>query len=40
MVPATITFSARLASYKLYIKRVKAIFDTIEWNDIEMSGEA
>gem|GEM_PF-6956997 len=39
MVPATITFSARPASYKLYSERVKAILDTIKWNDIELSGE-
>jgi len=39
MVPASITFSATPASYRLCIKRVKASLDTIKWNDIEMSGE-
>ncbi|MBK7836795.1 MAG: hypothetical protein IPP57_16540 [Candidatus Obscuribacter sp.] len=38
VVPATITFRAKPASYKLHIKRVKASLDTIKWKDIEMSG--
>jgi len=39
MVPASIEFSAKRSTYKLYIKRVKASLDTIKWNDIEMSRE-